>query len=136
MGPKERAIARRERNSTTSMLISARSLYAMEPKTENDPTDQTPYQPAIQRARERIAIEEAANSQGESKTIPEPELNETNEATTTANIDISSGQSADIIYEGRSEDQLKDAIRIHRIEKRLSLEKLNTDIISVWTVLT
>ena len=94
----------------------------MEPKTENDPTDQTPYQPAIQRARERIANEEAARSQGESKTIPEPELNETNEATTTANTDISSGQSADIIYERteRTEDQLRDAIRMHRIEKRLN----------------
>ena len=92
----------------------------MELKTENDPTDQTPYQPAIQRARERIANEEAASLQGESKTIPEPELNETNEATTTANIDISSGQCADIIYERRTEDQLRDAIRIHRIEKRLN----------------
>ena len=83
----------------------------MEPKTENDPTDQTPYQPAIQRARERIAIEEAANTQGESKTIPEPGLNETNEATTTANTDVPRGQSSDIIYERqaqteRSEDKL------------------------------
>ena len=101
----------------------------MEPKTENDPTDPTPYQPAIERARQRAAnaaAEAAKNAHGESETTPETNPDE---ATTTASIDIPSGQYTDIIYERptetkRPEEQLSEAIRIHTIKKRMNQMEL------------